>query len=167
MAILNQSGRPIVLSKLSSDDASDPSLSQEDADWIWPQFCTVMWDSIGKGAARDLVSFREACHQLWTPFIQPAIDGVIRSRDFAKLIVKARPLLQGEDALLDDYSIQTRDKSGGLSRAIPKGNLDSLFCVTQANPGQPSKTYHTTQNTSSLLHTWPRITHHVLIPSTL
>lgn len=130
LAILSHFGHPGIPAKLTSNDVSDSSLSQEDADWIWPQFCTVMWDSIGKGAARDLVSFREACHQLWRPFVQPAIDGNIRSRDFAKLIVKARPLLQGEDALLDDYSIQTKDKSGGLSRTIPKGTSDSMRYFT-------------------------------------
>lgn len=60
-----------------------------------------MWDSLAKGAARDILSFESVCHRLWRPFVQPIQDGTYGTRDFSKLMVRHRTLFQGENVLLE------------------------------------------------------------------
>ncbi|KAF2840433.1 hypothetical protein M501DRAFT_931393 [Patellaria atrata CBS 101060] len=76
-------------------------LAAEDNHWVWVRFLAAVWDSSGKGAARDLASFKAVAENLWDPFIQPVRDGTFGTRDFSRLIVSRRALLQSEDALVD------------------------------------------------------------------
>jgi len=71
----------------------------EDKAWLWPRFCNVVWDSVAKGAARDLKTFTSVCFKLWRPFVQPIIDGNFGTRDFTKLLVARRSIFQSEDFL--------------------------------------------------------------------
>lgn len=94
---------------------------EEDSAWVWSRFCAAVWDSLGKGAARDLESFRAVCHKLWRPFVQPIIDGTFGTRDFSRLLVNRKPLLRGDEALLDGIvnkgtkeSDQSRSKGKSL-----------------------------------------------------
>lgn len=91
---------------------------QEDSAWVWSRFCAAVWDSLGKGAARDLESFRAACNKLWRPFVQPIVDGKFGTRDFPRLLVNRRPLLRSDDALLDGI-VNKHTIEGEESR--PKG----------------------------------------------
>jgi origin recognition complex subunit 5 len=88
----------------------------EDRRWLWQRYCEVVWDSIGKGAARDLVTFRSVCYKLWRPFVQPIVDDQIGTRDFSRLVVSKRTLFQNEDILsgvqLDGPKIQTSSGTG-------------------------------------------------------
>lgn len=71
----------------------------EDDAWLWPRFCGAVWDSLGKGATRDIVSFRSVCEKLWIPFVQPVRDHLYKPREFSKLLVRNRALFQNENAL--------------------------------------------------------------------
>jgi origin recognition complex subunit 5 len=71
----------------------------EDSVLLWGRYCTVVWDSLAKGAARDLESFRAVCHKLWRPFVQPVVDGTYGTRDFSRLIVSRRAIFQNEEVL--------------------------------------------------------------------
>jgi origin recognition complex subunit 5 len=71
----------------------------EDRAWLWPKYCSVVWDSMGKAAARDLRSFKSLCNKLWRPFVQPIIDGQFGTRDFSKLLVSRKSVFQNESAL--------------------------------------------------------------------
>ncbi|KAF2671896.1 origin recognition complex subunit Orc5 [Microthyrium microscopicum] len=73
--------------------------ASEDKAWLWPRYCAVVWDSIGKGAARDLRTFTLICYNLWRPFVQPIVDGTHGTRDFSKLLVSRRSIFQGDEAL--------------------------------------------------------------------
>ncbi|KAF2097151.1 hypothetical protein NA57DRAFT_57751 [Rhizodiscina lignyota] len=73
----------------------------EDNAWVWGRFCGVVWDSLAKGAARDIVSFRAICDKLWRPFVSSIDDGTFGTRDFSRLMVAKRGLFQGDDALVD------------------------------------------------------------------
>lgn len=88
----------------------DDETHEEDKRWLWPKFCAAIWDSLGKSAARDLMSFRDLCHKLWRPFVAPVVKGDFGTRDFSRLLVAQRKLLQDESILLDaivDQSTET------------------------------------------------------------
>ena len=88
---------------LPGDDVSEQLVleRQEDDAWLWSRFCGAVWDSLGKGAARDIVSFRRICEMLWIPFVQPIRERSYGTREFSKLLVRHRSLLQGEKALVE------------------------------------------------------------------
>jgi origin recognition complex subunit 5 len=78
----------------------------EDRDWLWPRYCTAVWDSLGKAVARDLRSFKSICHKIWPYFIQPIRDGQFGTRDFSKLLVAKKNLFQSESILTGTGPIQ-------------------------------------------------------------
>ncbi|MCJ1438163.1 hypothetical protein MMC27_007550 [Xylographa pallens] len=101
LVILSQSPLSIFASALSDDDLSEELIveRQEDDAWLWSRFCGAVWDSLGKGAARDIVTLRIVCQRLWEPFVQPIRDGLSGTREFSKLLVRNRSLFQAESAL--------------------------------------------------------------------
>ena len=87
----------------TSDDeqSSPPPQTAEDSQWLWSRFCGAVWDSLGQGAARDILSFRSACSCLWKPFTEPILKGDYGIREFSKLMVRNRALFQSEAALTE------------------------------------------------------------------
>jgi origin recognition complex subunit 5 len=98
---------PIFLTPIDSGIDYTDEEHEEDSAWVWSRFCVAVWDSLGKGAARDLESFRAACHKLWRLFVQPIVDGMFGTRDFSRLLVNRRPLLRSDEALLDGIVTST------------------------------------------------------------
>lgn len=94
----------------------------EDRAWLWSRYCAVVWDSIAKGAARDLRSFTLICHKLWRPFVQPIVDGTFGTRDFSRLLVSRRSIFQGEDSLAGNLVV-TRHADG-----VGSGSTKSSKC---------------------------------------
>jgi hypothetical protein len=99
------SRNPLSIFANTADDEDQPEdvalERREDDTWLWSRFCGAVWDSLGKGAARDITSFQNACTNLWTSFVQPIRDGAYGARDFSKLMVRNRVLFQGETALVE------------------------------------------------------------------
>ncbi|KAF2718550.1 hypothetical protein K431DRAFT_296823 [Polychaeton citri CBS 116435] len=85
----------------SEDTDYDGESHSEDKRWLWPRFCAAVWDSLGQQAARDFTSFRDACLKIWRPFVQPIVKGDFGTRDFSRLVVAQRRLLQDDSVLLD------------------------------------------------------------------
>ncbi|KAI9759400.1 MAG: hypothetical protein M4579_002389 [Chaenotheca gracillima] len=115
----------------SSGEAGEETQDEdddEDSAWVWTRFCGAVWDSLAKGAARDIVSFRSACHRLWRPFVAPIEDGTYGTRDFSKLMVARRAVFQGEDALVERVVGPAKPRSAGKAGAA----------VTKAAPQTPS-----------------------------
>ncbi|PSK51631.1 hypothetical protein B9Z65_2898 [Elsinoe australis] len=83
--------------------------AQEDNVWLWSRFCQAVWDSLAKGAANDIVSFQTLCTRLWRPFVQPVVDGTFGTRDFSRLVVAQRKLLQEETCLEDELLIEAEE----------------------------------------------------------
>lgn len=75
----------------------------EDRRWLWPRYCTAVYDTLGKAAARDLKSLRDVCNKLWRPFVQPIVDGSFGTRDFTKLLVSRKAIFQQEHVLSGNY----------------------------------------------------------------
>lgn len=67
-----------------------------EADRFWTNFCGIVWDSLGKTVARDIVAFRDTCTRIWEPFVQPIVQGDYAPCDMHKLVIKHRALLQGD-----------------------------------------------------------------------
>jgi len=101
LAILAQSPLAIFDGVLGDEEPSEELIleRQEDDAWLWSRFCGAVWDSLGKVAARDIVSFRNVCQRLWVPFVQPIRDGLSGTREFSKLLVRNRSMFQAESAL--------------------------------------------------------------------
>ena len=74
--------------------------TEEDNPWLWTRFSAAVWDSLGKTAARDVVTFRSVCIKLWEPFVAHVRDGSYGTRDFSRLMVRTRSLFQREDVLV-------------------------------------------------------------------
>jgi origin recognition complex subunit 5 len=83
------------------DESYDYGDEEEDEDiaWLWPRYCSAVWDTVGRAASRDLASFKSLCHKLWKPFVQPILDGQFGTRDFSKLLVARKGIFQNEDLL--------------------------------------------------------------------
>ena len=131
---------PIFLTPINPEIDYTDEEHEEDSAWVWSRFCAAVWDSLGKGAARDLDSFRAACHKLWRPFVQPIVDGTFGTRDFSRLLVNRRPLLRGEEALLDGIvskdtieSDESRSKGRWSIRQKEKVVV-MLTCYSEAQP---------------------------------
>lgn len=134
---------PIFLTPINPEIDYTDEEHEEDSAWVWSRFCAAVWDCFGKGAARDLESFRAACHKLWRPFVQPIVDGTFGTRDFPKLLVNRRPLLRGEEALLDgivskDTIERDESRSKGKCSIRPKKKKENvavmLTCYSEAQP---------------------------------
>ncbi|KAG8627218.1 hypothetical protein KVT40_004701 [Elsinoe batatas] len=81
--------------------------AREDDLWLWSRFCQAVWDALAKGAANDIVAFRALCSRLWRPFVQPVVDGTFGTRDFSRLVVAQKKILQEETCLEDELLIET------------------------------------------------------------
>ncbi|KAH7046741.1 origin recognition complex subunit 5 C-terminus-domain-containing protein [Macrophomina phaseolina] len=101
--ILILSRRPpsIFLEPPSPSKEYTDDLAAEDNAWVWSRFLGVVWDSLAKSAARDVVSFRALADKLWDPFVAPIREGTFGTRDFSRLLVHRRAIFQGEAALVD------------------------------------------------------------------
>ena len=105
VAILSRSPLSIFSSSGPESPAVGPESpsadDEDDSAWLWSRFCAAVWDSLAKGAARDILSFQSVCHRLWKPFVRPIQEGAYGTRDFSKLIVRNRTLFQSENVLLE------------------------------------------------------------------
>ncbi|KAL9097728.1 MAG: hypothetical protein Q9165_000054 [Trypethelium subeluteriae] len=91
---------------------------EEDRKWLWPRFLVATWDSLAKGAARDVVRFRQAAEMLWEEFVAPIRKGEYGTRDFSRLMVRMRGLFQKEDVLV--HGIVPREKEAQTTIKRPK-----------------------------------------------
>lgn len=91
---------------------------------MWSRFCAVVWDTLAKGAARDIVSFGAAAEKLWRPFVSSIVDGTYGTRDFSRLLVAKRGLFQGDGVLVDSV-VPHAEKTGTDAMALLKSESSS------------------------------------------
>ncbi|MCJ1382573.1 hypothetical protein MMC17_005686 [Xylographa soralifera] len=130
LIILSQSPLSIFSSAVSDDDLSEELIleRQEDDAWLWSRFCGAVWDSLGKGAARDVVSLRNVCERLWVPFVLPIRDGLSGTREFSKLLVRNRSLFQAESAL-NERIVSLASTTTTTKKAI-KNSHELPYCTS-------------------------------------
>ena len=68
--------------------------TDEESAVLWKRFCGAVWDSLGRGAARNVVSLRRLCERLWPQFISPIKLEGYSTKSFSQLMVRNRPLFQ-------------------------------------------------------------------------
>ncbi|KAL9120000.1 MAG: hypothetical protein Q9187_003441 [Circinaria calcarea] len=125
IAIVSRAPLSIFASTTTSEDLTNhlASESNEDDVWLWSRFCGAVWDSLSKGAGRNVVDFRRTCEKLWSSFVKPIRDGTFGTRDFSKLMVRNRALFQAEVALIEGIIPVpfTEDKKNtiGYSHELP------------------------------------------------
>lgn len=102
MAVVSEKPLPI-RGSAGPENASSPGSPTIDDDsvWLWSRFCEVVWDTLAKGAANDIISFHELCGQLWQPFVSPVVEGVCGARDLSRLMVLKRDLFKDESVLVE------------------------------------------------------------------
>lgn len=82
------------------DDEQEIGKARQENLEIWTKFCASVWDSLSKHTERDILSFRALCKRLWTPFIQPLLQGTYTTKQFSKLFLAQRSLFQNENILI-------------------------------------------------------------------
>lgn len=164
-AILIVSRRPpnIFLEPPSPSKEYTDDLAAEDNAWVWTRFLGVVWDSQAKSAARDVASFRALADKLWDPFVAPIRDGTFGTRDFSRLLVHRRAILQGESALVD--RVVPKEADEGRAKARGKSEIPKPYYISLTSP-QSTTTSPTSRNTSSAPPTSPRTTPRVKTRST-
>ncbi|ELR10173.1 hypothetical protein VC83_00700 [Pseudogymnoascus destructans] len=73
--------------------------AKETAD-LYSRFLSAVWDTFGKYAGRDILSFRRIALTLWPRFTAPIRAGVYGPREFQRLLTSQRPLFRDESVLL-------------------------------------------------------------------
>ncbi|KAL9125784.1 MAG: hypothetical protein Q9217_005063 [Psora testacea] len=150
LSILSTSPMPLIMPEKSHCTYND-----EDTAWLWQRFLAAAWESLGQGAARDIISFRRVCEKLWPPFIQPVLEGLYGPKEFSKLLVKNRALLQSESAMADNIVTPTHT----ILKCKPTTCESPLFLL--ANLQEPRL------NRPLASHTLPYIPSHLLIAAYL
>lgn len=101
----------------TSDQLRETGFSEaeahEDNAWLWKRFTGVVWDSIGKPVARDIIRLRSISEKMWPSFVSSIRDGTYGTRDFARLMVAKRGLFQTEGILLDRIVTQANPSASG------------------------------------------------------
>lgn len=101
LQIMQQPVPPIFLQRPSANIPYTEDFAHDDDEWVWRRYLEVLWDSLAKDAARDLVGFRELAEKLWRSFVAPIVDGSIGTRDFPRLLASRRGLFRDEESLVE------------------------------------------------------------------
>lgn len=116
LRIISMAPPEIYTEPVSPADEYNEVARQEDNAWLWGRFCAAVWDSLAKGAARDILSFRSLADKLWRPFVASIVDGTYGTRDFSRLMVAKRALFQGEEQLIDRPVVTRADNANAISQ---------------------------------------------------
>ncbi|KAI5852322.1 origin recognition complex subunit 5 C-terminus-domain-containing protein [Tricharina praecox] len=84
----------------SDDEATKEELAKEEL-YVWQKFCATVWDSLAKGAARDIVRFRNAVEKNWSTFVQPIARGEYGTRNYSSLYLYHKDMFRQETSVLD------------------------------------------------------------------
>ena len=137
ITIVSSAPLSVFASASANEDLTNdlPPESNEDDVWLWSRFCGAVWDSLGKGAARNVVGFRRTCERLWIPFVQPIRDGTFGMRDFSRLMVRNRGLFQAEAALIEGIIPVpfTENKKNIIARKVSFLGLLNPFLMQKHN----------------------------------
>jgi origin recognition complex subunit 5 len=106
--ILSKKPLRILKIKTNNDDDSDESEEEEPTEdelkeelYVWQKFCATVWDSLAKGAARDVVRFREAVEKNWSTFVQPIARGEYGTRNYSSLYLYHKDMFRRETCVID------------------------------------------------------------------
>jgi origin recognition complex subunit 5 len=92
------------LTMAEGEDSGDEDLTEEDIKedrYVWQKFCAAIWDSLAKGAARNVVQFRAIVEKNWLPFVQPIVEREFGTRNFSSLYLFHKDMFRRENTVID------------------------------------------------------------------
>ena len=121
---------PLPIHSRVGDNSAGPysRLPVEDEKLIWRRYCEALWGSFGKSTTCDLIGFRRLAEKLWKPFVSSIEDGTYAPKEFTKLMVAKRHLLQNEAYI--QHGIQIADQDVTMETGV-NGKLRKEY-VTEA-----------------------------------
>ncbi|KAI9744246.1 MAG: hypothetical protein M1818_002398 [Claussenomyces sp. TS43310] len=118
---------PPIYSTIDSPSSRSPSPEREHDEQsehehreFWTRFCSAVWDTLSKHSGRDVPSFRSTCLRLWPSFTAPIRDGTYSTKDFTRILVAKRSLLQDENLLVPTILPASTDGATNLANGIGK-----------------------------------------------
>ncbi|KAL7271426.1 hypothetical protein RUND412_005822 [Rhizina undulata] len=85
----------------SQGDEEYLEVNAEEELWVWQKFCGTVWDSLAKGAARNIDQFRTAVDKMWLPFVQPIASGEYGTRNYSSLYLLHKDMFRRETNVID------------------------------------------------------------------
>lgn len=116
------------------ESEEDDERRQEDKD-VWTRFCSAVWDTLSKHSGRDIISFRIVCNRLWPSFTAPLRDGTFRPKEFSRLLVAKRALLQDESILIPNIVSSTSIRPATQPDSTPSQPYREVNNAVKANSG--------------------------------
>ena len=129
LTIVSQDPLPVYDGSLTMDVDTQPNHSTDEGNTpLWKRFCGAVWDSLGKAAARDIVSLRRLCERMWPQFTAPIKEEGYNTKSFSQLMVRNRALFQNS-AILVETHLQPSLTSGAKKR-LTKGKFHALCLLS-------------------------------------
>ncbi|CCX04234.1 Similar to Origin recognition complex subunit 5; acc. no. O43114 [Pyronema omphalodes CBS 100304] len=98
------SKNPLPIKNINPEESDDEEPTDEDKQeefYVWQKFCATVWDSLAKGAAKDVVRFRSAVTKNWSAFTQPIARGEYGTRNYASLYLYHKEMFRSENSVID------------------------------------------------------------------
>lgn len=86
------------------EEEEEEEYTEDDAKeelYVWEKFCGTVWDSLAKGAARNIIQFREAVDKMWLQFVQPIAKGEYGTRNYSSLYLLQKDMFRRETNVID------------------------------------------------------------------
>lgn len=93
-------------------DPDEVKVLQEDELWLFQKFAGMIWDSLGKGAARGLKRFQSVVEKNWKQFVEPVVRGDYTRRQFASLYLLNKEMFRKEETVVD-WVVRMGEEGGG------------------------------------------------------
>lgn len=110
----------------SEEDEYTPETAAEEL-YVWEKFCGTVWDSLAKGAARDIVQFRDAVESMWDQFVQPIARGQYGTRNFSQLYLLQKEMFRREASIVASV-VPVPETMAMATRAAVVAAGKSEFC---------------------------------------
>ena len=165
---------PLPIKKIKSDGNDEDGDSSEEEEpteddlkeelYVWQKFCATIWDSIAKGAARDVVRFRAAVEKNWATFVQPIARGEYGTRNYSSLYLYHKSMFQREEAVMDSVIPPAVNER---ATAVVKSMFTGLCCFEDCADCWQTTTYPFIPSICYAQHIWPRIIRSPRMPRSL
>lgn len=111
----------------NGEEEEEEEYTEDDAKeelYVWEKFCGTVWDSLARGAARNIVQFRESVDKMWLQFVQPIAKGEYGTRNYSSLYLLQKDMFRRETNVIDSVLPAT---AAGRTTALKSEFFLSIF----------------------------------------